>query len=277
MAEWNTRGFQMSVLFERVGSTPTVPTKERTNMSKKKKRKEKRIRRKRDLGQVFSKEFLQREYLGKRKSEAMIAKEANCWPSSVYYWRKKHEVYTHSRLAPNVIDLTGKRFGKWLVLRRADRKNAADVRAYWECQCACGTRRTVVGGSLQVGTSKSCGCIQKYDNLRGYKGLYISYWRRLKKSAVDRGRVFEITMPYAWQVFEAQDKKCALSGIPLFLTAEGAGKGHTASIDRIDPTQDYVVGNIRWIHKVINRMRWTYTDEEFLKYCRLIVRKCGMR
>lgn len=50
----------------------------------------------------------------------------------------------------NFIDLTGKQFGDWLVLRYAgDRK--------WECQCSCGKISQVNGAELRNGKSKSCG------------------------------------------------------------------------------------------------------------------------
>lgn len=50
----------------------------------------------------------------------------------------------------NFIDLTGKQFGDWHVLRYAgDRK--------WECQCSCGKISQVNGAELRNGKSKSCG------------------------------------------------------------------------------------------------------------------------
>jgi len=57
------------------------------------------------------------------------------------------------------IDLTGKRFGRWLVLERA-----TDVpigQTWWLCLCDCGTKRNVIGGSLKNGKSCSCGCLMR--------------------------------------------------------------------------------------------------------------------
>lgn len=55
-----------------------------------------------------------------------------------------------------VIDLTNQRFGKWLVLERAE--NSMDNRAQWKCRCDCGKERIVLGKSLRAGKSTSCGC-----------------------------------------------------------------------------------------------------------------------
>lgn len=56
-----------------------------------------------------------------------------------------------------VIDLTGKRFGRLLVLRR---DTYTDDQAYWVCQCDCGNITSVMGGSLRNGLTRSCGCLR---------------------------------------------------------------------------------------------------------------------
>ena len=55
-----------------------------------------------------------------------------------------------------LIDLSGKRFGAWTVLRRSDIKRPNQTR--WDCRCDCGTLRNVGGERLRSGKSKSCGC-----------------------------------------------------------------------------------------------------------------------
>ena len=58
-----------------------------------------------------------------------------------------------------LIDLTGQRFGRWVVLGEATDK--IDHRETWLCSCDCGTVRNVLAKSLKSGRSKSCGCIAK--------------------------------------------------------------------------------------------------------------------
>lgn len=52
-------------------------------------------------------------------------------------------------------DLTGKKFGRWTVIKRAASKEGA---SFWECVCNCGNKNSVSGRALVYGTSKSCGC-----------------------------------------------------------------------------------------------------------------------
>lgn len=62
-----------------------------------------------------------------------------------------------------LIDLTGKTFGRWLVIeRRGDIKGAAA----WLCRCTCKTERVVGGQSLRLGTSTSCGCYHSENQSR---------------------------------------------------------------------------------------------------------------
>lgn len=45
-------------------------------------------------------------------------------------------------------DLTGERFGKLLVLRRADSRNG---RTHWLCRCDCGNEKEVAAQALKSG------------------------------------------------------------------------------------------------------------------------------
>ena len=60
-------------------------------------------------------------------------------------------------LIGKLLDLTGKRFGRLLVLRRNG--TAKDGVPLWECQCECGNIRNIRGTSLRKGNTMSCGCL----------------------------------------------------------------------------------------------------------------------
>ena len=59
---------------------------------------------------------------------------------------------------PNLINLTGKKFNRWTVLKKVESKGGS---VYWLCQCECGTIKEVRGQHLKSGASKSCGCLQR--------------------------------------------------------------------------------------------------------------------
>ena len=60
-------------------------------------------------------------------------------------------------------DLTGKKFGKLTVLKRADdyvQKNGRK-RVMWICKCDCGNEVIVNGDNLKGKKTSSCGCLQR--------------------------------------------------------------------------------------------------------------------
>jgi hypothetical protein len=65
---------------------------------------------------------------------------------------------------PPLIDLTGRRFGKLTVIRRAN----GNGRPIWACRCDCGGTATVSGAALRSRHTRSCGCLGgKFIDLTG--------------------------------------------------------------------------------------------------------------
>jgi hypothetical protein len=54
-------------------------------------------------------------------------------------------------------DLTGRRYGRLLVLARADADSRG--RTQWTCRCDCGAEGVFASGALNSGSRKSCGCL----------------------------------------------------------------------------------------------------------------------
>jgi ribosomal protein L13 len=65
-----------------------------------------------------------------------------------------------------IIDLTGKRFGKLLVIGHA--KDDKDNKVLWECKCDCGKEITLSGGRLRGGKG-SCGCLTEVNDITGQR------------------------------------------------------------------------------------------------------------
>lgn len=61
----------------------------------------------------------------------------------------------------NVIDLTGQSFGRLEVERKLSATEARALgygtSAHWLCRCRCGAEKPVVGRSLLIGKTRSCG------------------------------------------------------------------------------------------------------------------------
>jgi hypothetical protein len=80
-------------------------------------------------------------------------------------------------------------------------------------------------------------------------------------------RRIEITIKQAWELFEAQNRRCSLTGLPLYF---GGRNGTTASLDRIDSSLGYLISNVQWIHKDVNRMKNHFDQDYFIDICKRI-------
>ena len=80
-------------------------------------------------------------------------------------------------MARPIIDLTGQRFGK-LVVIAMNRKHTDSHIIQWECQCDCGCTTFVERKALRSGMTKSCGC------------LYRAHWKRFaRKNGIAVGNI----------------------------------------------------------------------------------------
>lgn len=58
------------------------------------------------------------------------------------------------------IDLTGQRFGRLMVIKKAGTASA-NGNVKWFCRCDCGNQTLVDGYALRKGTTRSCGCLRR--------------------------------------------------------------------------------------------------------------------
>ncbi len=77
----------------------------------------------------------------------------------------------------------------------------------------------------------------------GIHELSGAYFSQIRCGAKTRGLEFNITIQYVWDLFEKQNFKCALSGLPITLYRNWTKKKNensTASLDRVDSSKGYV-------------------------------------
>jgi hypothetical protein len=70
----------------------------------------------------------------------------------------------NKRKLTKILDRTGQRYGRLLVLGPSERKFVTykcGKRSYeWLCRCDCGKELVILGNHLQQGKFRSCGCLQ---------------------------------------------------------------------------------------------------------------------
>lgn len=143
-------------------------------------------------------------------------------------------------------------------------------------RCKCGLEMTVQIGQLTC--RKACRSCSIEKRGFSYKDICSDFYNKVKNNAKDRGIEFLITPVDIYNQYVAQDKKCALTGMPLKFTQRRLRKKEqiskhikqergTASIDRIDSNKGYNIDNIQIVHKHINVMKLDHTMEYFINLC----------
>lgn len=203
--------------------------------------------------------------LNENKTLEEIAKDSGCGRSTVSKNLKAYGISQRKRRP----SLVGQRFGMLVVISKlAITKNKNNV---WLCQCDCGKESRVLTANLTNGCSRSCGCVRRRKGSdspcwKGCGELNGRYWSIVQANAKKRGLEFSdnLSVEYAWKLFENQNGKCALTGWPISFSNDNS---QTASLDRIDSNIGYTPGNIQWVHKDVNQAKFDFSQERFLEIC----------
>lgn len=168
----------------------------------------------------------------------------------------------------NFKDLTGQKFGRLFVNGRHSERSSKNE-PLWDCDCDCGNKRYLTTWDLTAKRYSSCGCYRNECTssrmFKGHEEIRLSYFNKIKKGAEYRNINFDVTIEYIWSLFENQNRKCALTGKELRLERFYNDKmNQNASLDRIDSSKGYEVGNVQWVDKDINRFKNNYSQEGFL-------------
>jgi len=156
------------------------------------------------------------------------------------------------------IDRTGQRYGRLVVLRRADELPASNGRRVrWLCQCDCGNEKVVTGHALSRAETTSCGCLRK--EMTGAKK-----------------RTHGMTRTPTYRSWRAAKERCHNPNSSNYPSYGGAGiemcrrwrdsfetfladigeRPAGATLDRLDQCKGYEPGNVQWatsVEQSVNR------------------------
>lgn len=169
-------------------------------------------------------------------------------------------------------DMTGKRFGRLLVISRVATARRDQVR--WMCTCDCGETIVVTGGTLRQGRNKSCGCLR-----RDRMGLLHKKHGKSRTTAYTmfydaRKRALELGLPFSLDPENIHiPTHCPVLGMEL--TLKGS-RDSRPSLDRIIPSRGYTPENARVISFRANRIKSDATEEELLLVAGYIRSACAI-
>lgn len=166
-------------------------------------------------------------------------------------------------------DLTGRRFGRLIVLGRASNRSG---HRQWDCRCDCGRLKQIRGMHLLNSRSQSCGCYSAelakvrettHGEARGTRSREYRAWRAAKARCFNtKHRRYKdwggrgVTMCERWR-----------DSFQAFL--EDMGRCPPGMVlDRQENDDDYKPGNCRWTTPIVsnqNRRRPQWSKEMRLR------------
>lgn len=155
-----------------------------------------------------------------------------------------------SRVVHRAEDLSGRQFGRWTVLARAETRGG---QSRFLCRCACGIEKDVARPTLLNGDSTSCGCYR--DEVSGTQSLshgmssspeYKAFAHAKDRCLNPNDKAFAhyggrgITFHPAW-----------VNDFAAFFAEVGLRPSPEHSLDRIDVDGNYEPGNVRWATAIV--------------------------
>lgn len=167
------------------------------------------------------------------------------------------------------IELTGKKFGRLTVIKRA--QNNKYNKGMWKCKCDCGNECVVTGSSLRSGVKNSCGCLWK-ENLetlhkQNTLDTGIASMRQIintyKQNAKKRGYTYSLTEKQFKEITKQNCYYCGGKPNAIMNHPRSNGAYIYNGLDRTDNTKGYTIDNVVPCCKRCNVAKNNLTFKEF--------------
>lgn len=166
-----------------------------------------------------------------------------------------------------LIDLTGQRFGRLVVVERAENRieRNGNMVVQWLCKCDCGNYTVVRRADLTNGRTRSCGCL-----LQERRAEILQKANRSRKNGIHHGMFKHgLCGTRLYRIWQGMKRRCYNSKVPDYKYYGGRGikvceewkddfqkfadwaitHGYTdnLTIDRRNVNGDYEPSNCQWV------------------------------
>lgn len=115
----------------------------------------------------------------------------------------------------------------------------------------------------------------KYTAFKRTKNVR-TFLQYLRSKAVQRKKGTEVISVDALELLWAtQNGKCALTGWPMTMELANGVVPTNCSLDRVDSTQGYVVGNVQLVCRAANVAKSNLTPSDFVQLCKAVLEQAN--
>lgn len=142
---------------------------------------------------------------------------------------------------PAFHDLTGKTFGRLVVLRRG---RTVGKHTHWVCQCVCGVVKEFRTDHLGSGASTNCGCRYEQHGQSPAKNVSPEYRAYLRQKSWCR-----CPTNRHYRYYGGKGVRFLFQSFRDFLSAVGSKPSPRAWLMRISSDGDFCQENLHWVEK----------------------------
>jgi len=192
--------------------------------------------------------------------------------------------------------LEGKRFGRLLVVKKADQGDCKNSK--WLCICDCGVETVKVGRAMVCGDTQSCGCygkeqliksIQRSKRKPGEEKHLHQWWYQINDKAKRRGIDIAIEKDIAIKIAK---QECFYCGAPparynRYIENRKARCGrrqetyypescendapYIHGLDRVDSSKGYTEENVVPCCGSCNQLKWDRPIKDFYEHLKKVI------
>ena len=149
--------------------------------------------------------------------------------------------------------------GKFLPVSEFGKSNHYPYRDHYDARCRdCRTKRA---------NERKKEYSDEYSLLKVLQNRYLAARDRAKKKLLP----FDITKEYLKELWDKQNGKCAICGIPMTYEQCNGRTPTNVSIDQINHKEGYIIGNIQLVCMAVNQMKSDLKMDDLYMFCEAIL------